>query len=115
MLLAAQLDLATRQVDYVAAFVHSPLPKPDGYDKMTPHEQERANTYVECPKGFPEEGKVLKLNKALYGLKSAPKAFFTHLKSNLEAIGFEQAIDIDPCLFISDKVICLVYVCRDPV
>ena len=77
---------------------------------MTPHEQERANTYVECPKGFPEEGKVLKLNKALYGLKSAPKAFFTHLKSNLEAIGFEQAIDVDPCLFISDKVICLVYV-----
>ena len=33
LLLSAQLDLATRQVDYVAAFVHSPLPLPDGYDK----------------------------------------------------------------------------------
>jgi hypothetical protein len=28
----------------------------------------------------------------------------------LEAIGFEQATEVDPCLFISDKVICLVYV-----
>ena len=46
--------------------------------------------------------------QALYGLKSTPKAFFSHLKSNLEAIGFKQAIDVDPCLFISDKVICLV-------
>jgi hypothetical protein len=53
---------------------------------------------------------VLRLNKALYGLKSAPKAFFSHLKSNLEAMGLKQVIDIDPCLFISDKVICLVYI-----
>jgi hypothetical protein len=26
------------------------------------------------------------------------------------AIGFKQAVDVDPCLFISDKVICLIYV-----
>ena len=30
LLLSAQLDLATRQVDYVAAVVHSPLPLSDG-------------------------------------------------------------------------------------
>jgi hypothetical protein len=110
LLLSAQLDLATRQVDYVAAFVHSPLPAPKGFDKMNPEERRRSHTYVEMPRGFKQEGKVLKLNKALYGLKSAPKAFFTHLKGNLEAIGFEQAIDVDACLFISEKVICLVYV-----
>jgi Reverse transcriptase (RNA-dependent DNA polymerase) len=28
----------------------------------------------------------------------------------LEAVGFRSQEDIDPCLFISDKVICLVYV-----
>ena len=28
----------------------------------------------------------------------------------MEAVGFEQQVDIDPCLFISPKVICLVYV-----
>ena len=58
---------------------------------MTPEQQERAHTYVEMPRGFEEPGKVLKLNKALYGLKAAPRAFFTHLRGNLEAIGFEQA------------------------
>ena len=39
LLLAAQLDLATRQVDYVAAFVHSPIPMPKDYHKMTREEQ----------------------------------------------------------------------------
>ena len=110
LLLAAQLDLATRQVDYVAAFVHSPLPKPAGFDKMSPEEQRRSGTYVEMPRGFKKDGKVLRLNKALYGLRSAPRAFFSHLKSNLEAIGFRQATNVDPCLFISDKVICVCYV-----
>ena len=77
---------------------------------MTPEEQERAGVYVEMPKGFREPGKVYKLKKSLYGLKQAPCNFFQHLKKNLEAVGFEQQIDIDPCLFISPKVICLVYV-----
>ena len=110
LMLSAHLDLATRQVDYVAAFVHSPLPAPAGYETMSDEEKLRSCTYVDMPRGFRKEGKVLRLNKALYGLKSAPKAFFSHLKSNLEAIGFKQAIDVDACLFISDKVICLVYV-----
>ena len=69
-----------------------------------------SRTCVEMPRGFQKEGKVLRLNKALYGLKSAPIAFFTFLKGNLEAIGFKQATDVDPCLFTSKKVICLVYV-----
>ena len=77
---------------------------------MTKEERDRAGVYVEMPKGFRDEGKVYKLKKSLYGLKQAPRNFFQHLKSNLEAIGFEQQIDIDPCLFISPTVICLVYV-----
>ena len=99
LMLSAHLDLATRQVDYVAAFVHSPLPAPAGYETMSDEEKLRSCTYVDMPRGFRKEGKVLRLNKALYGLKSAPKAFFSHLKSNLEAIGFKQAIDVDACLF----------------
>jgi hypothetical protein len=62
------------------------------------------------PRGFAKPGKVLKLKKSLYGLKQSPRNFFHYLKSKLEAIGFEQALDVNPCLFISDKVICLVYV-----
>lgn len=110
LLLSAQLELATRQVDYVAAFVHSPVPLPENYDDLSPDEQKQSRIYVDMPRGFKEHGKVLRLNKALYGLKSAPKAFFNHLKANLEAIGFRQAIEVDACLFISEKVICLTYV-----
>ena len=62
------------------------------------------------PKGFSEPGKVYKLNRSWYGLKQAPPNFFQHLKKNLEAVGIEQQLNIDPCLFISPKVICLVYV-----
>ena len=61
------------------------------------------------PKGFQQDGCVLKLKKSIYGLKQLPINFFLHLKERLESLGFEQS-DSDQCLFISDKVICLVYV-----
>ena len=62
------------------------------------------------PRGFAKPGHVLKLRKSLYGLKQAPRIFFNFLKGNLEKVGFTQACDVDPCLFISDDVICLTYV-----
>ncbi|KAG7369081.1 reverse transcriptase RNA-dependent DNA polymerase [Nitzschia inconspicua] len=86
----------SRQVDYTAAFVHAPL-----HDVV----------YVCMPRGFAEEGKVLKLRRSLYGLKQSPRNFFLHLKSNLEACGFRNpSPDTDPCLFVSGKVVCVVYV-----
>ena len=95
LMLSAVLGLSTRQVDYTAAFVHAPM---------------NEDVHVNMPRGFSEPGKVLKLKKSLYGLKQSPRNFFQFLKSKLENVGFESAMDIDPCLFISDKVICLVYV-----
>ena len=65
---------------------------------------------MEMPRGFRKTGKVLKLNKSLYGLKQAPINFFTFIKDKLELAGFRSNPVIDPCLFISDNVICLVYV-----
>jgi len=62
------------------------------------------------PRGFTEPGKVLKLKQSVYGLKQLLWNFFQFLKGKLEGIGFEAYTDVDPCLFISDKVICLVYV-----
>jgi hypothetical protein len=50
------------------------------------------------------------LKRSLYGLKQSPCNFFAHLKEKLELSGFTSLVDIDPCLFVSDKVICLVYV-----
>ncbi|KAG7373658.1 reverse transcriptase RNA-dependent DNA polymerase [Nitzschia inconspicua] len=96
LVLSQVLGLASRQVDYTAAFVHAPL-----HDVV----------YVCMPRGFAEEGKVLKLRRSLYGLKQSPRNFFLHLKSNLEACGFRNpSPDTDPCLFVSGKVVCVVYV-----
>ena len=110
LILSAELELATRQVDYTAAFVHADIDRPPNWDQMSPEEQARSGVYVEMARGYREPGKVYKLKKSLYGLRQSGRNFFLHLKANLEAIGFEQQVDFDPCLFISPKVICLVYV-----
>ena len=53
---------------------------------------------------------MLRLKKSLYGLKQAPRNFFDHLKGKLEGAGLKQCTDLDPCLFVSDKVIAVNYV-----
>jgi hypothetical protein len=110
LILSVILGLSTKQVDYTAAFLHAPIDKDPDWDQLTEEERARRGVFVEMPRGFHEAGKVLKLKKSLYGLKQSPWSFFQHLKSKLEAVGFESATDVDPCLFISDKVICLVFV-----
>jgi hypothetical protein len=45
----------------------------------------------------------------LYGLKQSPRNFFLHLKGKLEKFGFTQS-ENNPCLFMNDKVRCIVYV-----
>ena len=65
--------------------------------------------YLEMPRGYREKGKVLKLKKNVYGLRQAPLNFFLKLKQGLEDCHFVQS-ENDPCLFYSEKVICLVYV-----
>ena len=94
--LATILGLATQQVDYTAAFIHAPI----GDDEV----------YVDMPRGFSKPGMVLKLKKSIYGLKQSPRNFFLHLKGKLEEAGLQSNPEVDPCLFVSDKVICLVYV-----
>ena len=110
LIMSIILNLSTKQVDYTAAFVHAPIDLPPHYEQMSKREQEQAGVYIEMPRGFMQPGKVLKLKKSLYGLKQAPRNFFMYLKAKLESIGFVSDPDIDPCLFVSDKVICLVYV-----
>ena len=49
LILSAQLQLPTRQVEYTAAFVHADIDKPPGYKLMTPEEQSRWGVFVEMP------------------------------------------------------------------
>jgi hypothetical protein len=53
---------------------------------------------------------VLKLKQCLYGLKHSSRNFFLHLKTQPEAVGFTSSDRVNLCLFVSDKVICLIYV-----
>ena len=101
------LDIGTKQVDYTAAFVHADIDKPPNYSQMTPDEQSRVGAFVEMPGGFAKPGHVCKLNKSPHGLEQAPRIWFHHLRDNLLQVGFTQMIDVDPCLFISAKVICV--------
>ena len=42
-------------------------------------------------------------------MKDSPRNYFLHTKKQLEQLGFTQST-ADPCLFISDTVVCLIYV-----
>ena len=110
LILMAQLNLKSEQVDYTAAFVHADLEKPPNWDELTPLEQERWGIYLKMPQGFAVPGKVLKLKKSLYGLSVAPRLWQNFLTKKLQNVGFEPMTEVDPCLFVSEKVICLTYV-----
>ena len=84
-------------MDYTLAFVQAKL---DGKDPPI---------FIEMPRMFEKPGHVLKLKRSLYGMRQSPLNFYLHLKNGLEQRGFKQS-KIDPCLFYSGKVICLIYV-----
>ena len=110
LILTLILNLSTCQVDYTAAFVHSPIDRDPNWENMSQQERDHSGVYLEMPRGFAEQGKALKLRRSLYGLKQSPRNFFQHLKGKLEAVGLRSQDHVDPCLFMSDKVIVLVYV-----
>ena len=94
LIMSILLNLETTQIDYTAAFVHAPI------DCLV---------YVDMPPGFKIDGHVWKLKKSLYGLAQSPRNYFLYTKEKLLKMGFYQS-DSDPCLFISDDIICLIYV-----
>ena len=87
----------TKQVDYTNAFAQATL---------------KETVFIEPPKGFSRKDGldlVLKLIKSLYGLRQAPKTFFEKLHDGLLERGFRQS-ELDPCLFLKENMICVVYV-----
>jgi hypothetical protein len=76
---------------------------------MTEKENERSGVSLELPKGFKQPGKFIRLNKSLYGLRQSPINWFLHLNDKFAQVGFKQS-KYDACLFVSDRVICTLYV-----
>eukprot|EP00957_Ditylum_brightwellii_P023282 1757030-Ditylum_brightwellii.AAC.1 len=95
MTLAVILGLKSRQVDYTNAFVQASL---------LPNKE----VYMNYPQGWEKKNKVLKLTSSVYGLSQAPLAWFNKLSQGLKDAGFKPST-LDPCLFFSDDVICVVY------
>jgi hypothetical protein len=63
----------------------------------------KEEVYVHQPPGFVipgKKGKVLRLHKALYGLRQAPRAWNAKLDSTLKGMGFEQMEEM-PCWWVS--------------
>eukprot|EP00957_Ditylum_brightwellii_P086019 6544312-Ditylum_brightwellii.AAC.3 len=83
-------------MDYTNAFIQATL---------SPGEK----VYMFLPRGWENQGKVLKLKKSVYGHAQELLAWFKKLKQGLEDTGFRPS-SMDPCLFISDKVIRVIYV-----
>ena len=52
---------------------------------------------------------LLNLNKSLYWKAEAPCLWYKNLEKGIEAWGFKKS-DAYPCIFISNKLICVVYV-----
>ena len=77
--LAAQEGWGVHHMDVKSAFLNGDL---------------KEEVYVHQPPGFVipgKEGKVLRLHKALYGLRQAPRAWNAKLDSTLKGMGFEQS------------------------
>ena len=98
LILSSLLGLKSRQVDYVQAFPQATLP-------------EGEQVYMRIPTGYKTDRKntVLKLLKNCYGLKQAAYNWNNHLKAGLEQLGFKASAQ-EPCLYMKDDIICLVYV-----
>ena len=90
--LAAREGIEVQQYDVSNAFLHASLDK---------------DVYIEQPSGYddpryPRDKYVIKLKRAMYGLKNAGRAWSLHLMSALKKLGFTQNSK-DDCLWTYRK------------
>jgi hypothetical protein len=94
MAITAKFDLETIQMDAVNAFVHCDL------DEVV---------YMKMPPGFTKPGRVLRLQKALYGLRRSPLLWQKNLTSSLKELGFKE-VPQEPCVMLNEGVVVFFYV-----
>ena len=52
-----------------------------------------ADVFIRLPRGCDEmSGKVVRLNRSIYGLKQASRSWHNHLLSHMNSLGFEQSL-----------------------
>ena len=92
--IAARFDLELLQYDAVNAFVNAKLEE---------------DVFMKMPPGYRRNGTILKLNKALYGLRKSPLLWQKELTQTLRKLGFE-AVPHEPCCFMKNGIIIFFYV-----
>ena len=68
--------------------------------------------YCKFPDGFSQPGKCLRLLRALYGLRQAPRLWQQEFVSTLKGLGLRQILE-EPCLFTNDDGIFLLFYIDD--
>lgn len=94
MAIAARFDLELKQYDAVNAFVNANLDE---------------DVFMKMPPGHRRVGTVLKLKRALYGLRRSPLLWQRMLTQMLRAIGYTP-VPHEPCAFTRNGVIIFFYV-----
>ena len=97
MIFELLLGLQSKQIDFSNAFVQAELKKP---------------VCLEIPQGCESREKgdmVLELHRSLCGQIEAPKLWHEKLKNGMEARNFRTS-ELDPCLFISKKMVAVSHV-----
>jgi Reverse transcriptase (RNA-dependent DNA polymerase)/GAG-pre-integrase domain len=94
MAITAKFDLETQQMDAVNAFVNCDLDE---------------TVFMKFPPGFEKPGKVLRLRKALYGLRRSPLLWQKELTKTFTELGFRE-VPQEPCVMLKGGVIVFFYV-----
>jgi hypothetical protein len=94
MAVAAKYNLEVKQFDVTNAFVHARLDR---------------EVYMRMPHGYQKPGTILKLQKALYGLRISPALWQRDFTATLTKLGF-QTVPHEPCCMIKDSTLVFFYV-----
>jgi len=107
--LASTHSWHSSQIDFAQAFTQPPIAE-DIYMKIPQGWYVENNTLQQHsnPK-YRDVEHYIKLEKSLYGIKQAARAWFHFLEPGLLKLGF-KASEVDPCLFYRDDCIVVLYV-----
>ncbi|RYP34796.1 hypothetical protein DL768_011035 [Monosporascus sp. mg162] len=87
-------DLELTQLDAINAFVHSDLDE---------------EVFMKMPPGFTKEGKILRLKKALYGLRRLPLLWQKTLTDAFRDLGFKE-VPQEPCVMMKGDILVFFFV-----
>jgi hypothetical protein len=107
--LASLHEWKSHQVDFAQAFTQPPIEE-DIYMRIPQgwYVVDGCLRQHEHPK-FRDVAHYIKLEKSLYGIKQAARAWFHFLEPGLLRLGF-KASEVDPCLFYRDDCLVALYV-----